>query len=52
MSDFMLPALQQSFDCRGISGVRFELEDLSKARDPSFFTFIILPYWNMMPVPM
>ena len=42
MSDFILPALQQSFDCRGISGGRFELEDLSKARDP-FVLYIHYP---------
>ena len=52
MSDFILPALQQSFHYRGISGVRFELEGLSKARDPFVLYIIILPCWNMMPVPM
>lgn len=42
MSDFILPALHQSFDCHGVSGVRFELEDLSKARDP-FVLYIHYP---------
>lgn len=42
MRDFILPTLQQSFERRGISGVRFELEDLSKARDP-FVLYIHYP---------
>lgn len=42
MNDVISPSLQQSFASRGISGVRFEMEDLSKARDP-FVLYIHYP---------